>query len=327
MFRRPIPQLAAALALTGAVATASLAQVPEILTRPGTRLLEELQLIRAVKGSRLPQATVARVAAAVEQAYQTLEKGDAQAATTLAAQRQQLQVARRQVLAGQAIEGPTQSEVELAGRQRTLDQQRQGFLRTLRRDVEKLLQTLPVEEQPLAVAAGTLLIQARRSAEADRLLMDGGQQRISGNTTRDLDRLRTAKDPQELQRARLQFALRAANIPNYRDLPELSTRPGQRPDPRSAARAPKLNDPAIQARIRPFLQTADRLRTVPAAQWEQTRARIALETEVARLRGRVNDPVEPKDAVNELADALTRPSGREALRTLAGPPAATAQMR
>ena len=47
---------------------------------------------------------------------------------------------------------------------------------------------------------------------------------------------------------------------------------------------------------------------------------------IDRLRLALTDPVDDDNAIEDLAEALVRPSGLAALRTVAGPPAATARM-
>ncbi len=276
-------------------------------------LLDELRILRALREAGLKRETLQSVGEVVEDGYGQLEQGDGAAAKELAAERPLLDRPKEAFLKGEGSASPTEEEVKVAGTQVRLGNNRRQFLQQLEEAVRKLLEALPPEERAAAHAAGAALVRARRAEELADFLARGPEQG-RGDTARDLEQLRRAGGP-DYDRARLRFALRTANVPNWQRVPGLND-----DDDDGNGPAPDLNDPQLQARIAPYQQLADRVRNMTPAQFAQVGAQIAHRAEAERRQARINAPVDEGDAREELAEALVRPGGRAALRSKLGAP-------
>jgi hypothetical protein len=82
--------------------------------------------------------------------------------------------------------------------------------------------------------------------------------------------------------------------------------------------APNLNDPAVQARIRPFLNAADQARGMAPAIYQQARDRLAQQLEQQRRQEWVNSPVTDEEALATLARLLASKTGLAALEAKLG---------
>lgn len=161
----------------------------------------------------------------------------------------------------------------------------------------------------------------------------GERGRFGGRGGDDLTRLRSSP-PQQYERERLRFALSSAGVPGWWAIPGIfgagrgpagapgapGGPPGGRGDRggdqgggpggrfgRGDFQPPNLNDPQVQAQIRPFLQFADRVRAMPPAQFEAQRAQLTAQLESLRREARrqreSTREVTSEEAVNAFVDA------------------------
>jgi hypothetical protein len=276
---------------------------------------EQIQLVRVLTASGLDRDTLAQIHRVVDDGYRQLDAGDAHAAAELAATRSLLDAARGQLLDGRFLDTPTREESQAAGVARRLESQRDAFLRELAQRLRQLLAALPPEQRAAAMNGGTLLVRAERADQLARdLARAAAELQQSGGSTRTsraFDQLRRAA-PADYRRERMRFALRSANIRNWERIPGLG-RDGGRGDRGGNRPAPSLNDPALQARIAPYLQQADRLRAISPAEYDRARVQLALQMERERGQRRLEEPVSERDAL----DRLARPAGRAALQARA----------
>jgi hypothetical protein len=81
---------------------------------------------------------------------------------------------------------------------------------------------------------------------------------------------------------------------------------------------PNLNDPAVQARMKPFLTMADQARSMSPQAYQQARDKMAQQIEQQRALERVNAPVRDEEAIGLLGRILATKIGLEALEAKVG---------
>jgi hypothetical protein len=79
-----------------------------------------------------------------------------------------------------------------------------------------------------------------------------------------------------------------------------------------------MNDPQLKARLQPYMQLADQVRSMPEAQYKQSRDKITAQLDEARQRERINAPVDNDESLDALSRTLAGPRAKPALETKLG---------
>jgi hypothetical protein len=278
-------------------------------------LAEEIALLRLIGKAQLGRETLAAIRPILAAGQADRAKADAAARPELDRAARALGEARRQVLKGEALADPTPAEVRAAGALARLDDRRAEITRQTADRVLQVLQHLGPEEKAAAVAAGQALVRDQRSvigAQAAASMVSLG----SPGTTQSLQRLRDST-PQQYATERMVFALRSANVPGWQAFRDqatgaAATHPGMQP--------PNLNDPAVQARMRPYLAMADQVRGMSADAFAKAQSRLAAQLDTARTQAGADAPVPPDEALAALAEALSGARGLAAVEARLGKP-------
>jgi hypothetical protein len=319
-------------------------------------IVREINLVRLMAQYKVPRATLEQIRDLIAQAFATLAAGDAVAAKELSESQPLLVEARRLVLSGENLTSPTTQETTVAGTLNRLGGQRDGFLRQLAQQVQQLLAALPPEERDPLLLVGQALVRQFRAEQTLGVGPVGPGGAGGGRVARDLDRLRNAT-PQNWENERMRFALQNAGIPGWWNIPGMIPGrggpgggrggpgggrggrggrgfQGGRPDGgflqfqaggpgggrggRGNQQAPNLSDPAIQAKLKPFLQMADQARSMSPQAYQQAREKMALQVEQQRQLERVNAPIRDEEALMFLGRALASEVGLAALEAKVG---------
>lgn len=286
-------------------------------------LAEEIRLLRFLSQTRLNRDVLEKLLAILERGQRQLREGDKVSAVELARRREALRSAKTSVIAGRNLDGPGPEEVAVATTRARLETQRAGFLAQLGQGVRAILENaLSPEQRAAALAAAAEFVRERRAAVTAPAFF-GGFGGGAAMAQREMDGLRSA-GPEEYGAARMRFALRSANVPGWWATPGVfgPRIPGGPGLPEPGARGPivfgggpgganitppNLNDPAIQARIRPFLALADRVRGMPGNTYRQSRDDLAKQVDRARQQARVDAPIPDEEAMEALVQAFLRP--------------------
>jgi hypothetical protein len=322
-------------------------------------LAGEIHLLRVVGQTRFSQETLEKLYNVVSRGRAQMDQFEVAAAIQLDKSRSLLTDAKKIVLKGTSIESVTPQETQFALLEQQVNSRRDELTRQLVDEVRKILQSLPPEELAGALGAGGLLSREQR---AQMMAQFGGG---GGRSAQELDRLRSA-NANDYQNARMQFALRNANIPGWwnvqgmgrggqggpggagpggggpggfrgRGGPGGGAGPGGGGGPGGfpgaggqggggffqgpvggQAQPPNLNDPGIQARMRPYMSLADRVRNMPPQIYQQQRDQLAQQLDAARTQDRINQPVPDEEAIDMLARTLASATGLTTLESKLG---------
>ncbi len=294
---------------------------PNPAAQQAAETMESIILLRVLAEAKLSRETLEKIRDLLAGGFSQLATGDAETAGELAKIVPDLEKSKAAIRAKEGLDVPTPEEIVLAGEQQRLLSARQNFLNQLTEQVRQLLQSLSPEERAAALIAAAALVRAQRAAQIERFA-GAGQGGFGGaaRTARSFDGLRNAS-PQRYQRERMEFAMRSAGIrggfggdrgrggpgggPGFQG--------GRRGGPGGGDQGPNMNDPAIQARMAPYLRMADQIRSMSPAQYQQSRDRMAAQAETQRNLERINAPVSEQEASEALLRALVRKSGLETL--------------
>ena len=295
-------------------------QAPTSVDPAATRdaeLLREIHLVRVLSQGKFPRELLQQLRDVVAGAQGQRKQNEADAAARLRQGEPLLEEAKKAVMAGNHLDGPSPQERTFASGSAQINGQVESLNRQLQTEIRKVLEASP-EAKTAAAAAGAALVREQRAQQAGGRGGFGGP----GRSARDLDQLRNAA-PQDYPNQRLQFAMRNANVQGWRQFGNGAfAAPGGGPASTAGAASrgfrgpgtpPDPNDPALQAQLRPFLAMADQVRAMPPAIYQQSAGRLAQQLDAARTQARVNAPVPDDQALDALARALTGPEALPAL--------------
>jgi hypothetical protein len=287
--------------------------------------VQQLEILRAINPLKLSAEQTTKLLDVLRAAEQKSAEQELGSARQLVAVVPQLRQAQPQALAAPGQTTP--AEVEFRRVVQSDNQVRRRLRGELRNDLRALLEKiLTPEQQSALVATGHALNVQQRLQE----VQEGDRGPIEG-FARSLDRLRQA-DPRRYAQERQSFATRTAGVfagdapagpgdvaggrgPRGGDVAARADR-ARRADEAALRREQlraQLNDPAVQARMRPYLAMADQIRSMPEAAYQQQRMKLALQVWQAGEQQRVQ--TNPQQAVNQFIDrVLLQPAAADTLK-------------
>jgi hypothetical protein len=291
--------------------------------------LEDVTVLRAVKPLQLTAAQLRPLVERLEAGAARVRQAEAADGAAWVGAARLLRTAIPQAASGT----PTPAaDNELARVQQVTRGRLEAARRQTRDEVRALLeQTLTQAQQTALITAGRAAIARERMARVEE-----GDLRQADRFGRDLDRLREAT-PQEYPQERRRFAMQMANMPGWWDAGRdnragaTARRPGGPPGQRGADTnvAPgvardrlrtqrdglqqeldrqrrstqrretqeQLSDPARRAQYSQFLTTADRIRAMAPALYDQQKAQLSLQLLQAMSQSRAQT-ASPEEALN-----------------------------
>jgi hypothetical protein len=282
------------------------------------RLAEQIAVLKAINPLNLRADQIQALLAVLKPGLDKLaqqEQTDARQLTAIVPQLRQAATLVATAQAGQATAAETEyrrlQQVGQAGRDRTR--------RQLRDELRVVLAKILAPEQQMAVSASGRAINLQQQIQA----MASGNRGPLDGIARSLDQLRQT-DPRQYADQRQQFAMRLAGAPNAErvmvridgDARGGGGPAGQAQREQEAARRAvvrqQMNDPAVQARLQPYLALADQVRRMPEASYQQQRLRLSLQVWQTREESRAQ--TNPQESVDYFINrALLSPVAVEVL--------------
>ncbi|MBI3909448.1 MAG: hypothetical protein HY320_00765 [Armatimonadetes bacterium] len=284
------------------------------VTRAARELADDIAIARVLTAARLNREQLERLLPVLAKGFEQLDAGDQAAAAEIARLKEALATAKKALLTGQPPGQQSEVEANYTATVLRLADQREQSRRGLRNRVRALLlELIPEEERADLLNAARPAVAARRLGGLEppagpfwATPAAGGSEGFLGSLAgrmrtlgrlRDLERLRAANSPEEYERLRLRFALSAAGIPGRAAVRGRDGRPVE-------IQAPNLNDPAVQARLQPFMALADGARVLSPQQYEQQQDALAAQLDALEQQQRREREMQREISAEEAADAF-----------------------